>query len=334
MLKTKGDPLGRVHSFVRDVWQAAALDALVIPPNAKGQKHVLTDPAGLEEVNPFQPLMLMNIAGVIPAVLEEHKDGRVGVLLRPCEMRALNEVAGRGAIQILRQGLDKLDLPAQGGAERLLTLCVDCLGTFPEDEFAWRAARKGSEKGLSGEALQFAPQGGISAYRYRAACQMCISPGASNADVNIGILGLPVRQTVLVEVKDGGLDWPTLTGGAADAALVEKRRRAVAKLDERHARRRERIMSGLDKSLPMDVDSLLEQFENCGACQTCMDNCPICAIHYPRRDGSGRFAKDEIANWLASCAGCGMCEQSCPQHLPLGIIFTQVKQQLQRALAI
>jgi len=152
MLKTKGDPLGTVHRFVRDVWQAAGLDALVIPPNAKGQKHILTDPAGLEEVNPFQPLMLMNMAKVIPDVLKEHKDGRAGVLLRPCEMRALTEIARRGAVQ----------------TNSLLTLCVDCLGTFPEDEFEWRAARKGSEKGLTGEALQFAPQGGISAYRYRA----------------------------------------------------------------------------------------------------------------------------------------------------------------------
>jgi predicted aldo/keto reductase-like oxidoreductase len=29
-----------------------------------------------------------------------------------------------------------------------------------------------------------------------------------------------------------------------------------------------------------------------------------------------------------------MCEQSCPQHLPLSIIFTHVKQQMEQALAI
>ncbi|MBU2527500.1 MAG: 4Fe-4S dicluster domain-containing protein, partial [Bacteroidetes bacterium] len=102
----------------------------------------------------------------------------------------------------------------------------------------------------------------------------------------------------------------------------------------RNTRTRERVIRELSETLPADVDSLLEQFDTCGACQTCMDNCPICAIHYPRRDGSGRFVKDEIANWLASCAGCGMCEQSCPQHLPLSIIFTHVKQQLQQALAL
>ncbi len=312
VLNTKGDPLGAVQRFVGAVWQAAGLEAMLVPPSGHEKPIMLADPAGLEGVNPFQPLMLVNAARLIPDVLREGKNKRIGAILRPCEMRAFRAM-------LARDGLD---------TSRLLTLCVDCLGTFPEDEFEWRAARKN----LTGEALQFAPQGGIAAYRYRPACQVCISPGASNADVNIGILGLPVRQTVLVEVKDGGLDWPSLTDGAADAALVEKRSRAVARLDERHARRRERIMSGLAGSLPVDVGSLLEQLDTCGACQTCMDNCPICAIHYPRRDGSGRFAKDEIANWLASCAGCGMCEQSCPQHLPLGIIFTHVKQKLVETL--
>jgi len=317
MLKTKGDPLGAVHCLLRDVWQAAGLDALVIPQNVKGQKHILTAPAGLEEVNPFQPLMLMNIVKVIPDVLKEHKDGRVGVLLRPCEMRALNEVAERGAIQ----------------TERLLTLCVDCLGTFPEDEFEWRSARKDSEKGLTGEALQFASQGGISAYRYRAACQMCVSPGATGAEVNIGILSLPVRQTVLVEVKNGALDWKTLTDGTADPVLSKKRDIMLAKLSERHTHTRERVISGLMETLPTDVDALLDQFENCGSCQMCMDACPICTVEYPRKV-EGRYRREDVAAWLASCAGCGMCEQSCPQHLPLSIIFTHVKQQLQQALAM
>jgi formate dehydrogenase subunit beta len=315
VLKTKGDPLGALHRFVGQVWQDARLEAMVVPPMGKDQPHILADPARLGEVNPFQPLMLMNMARVIPEVLKEHPAGRVGVMLRPCEMRALNEMAGRGAFT----------------TERLLTICVDCLGTFPEDEFEWRLARKDSEKGLAGEALQFAPQGGIAAYRYRAACQMCDSPGAVEADVNIGVLGLPVRQAVLVEVKNGGTDWKRITDGKADQALIARREVMLAKLSERHTRTRERVIGGLMEVLPGDVDALLDQFENCGSCQTCMDNCPICTVAYPRQV-AGRFRREDVANWLASCAGCGMCEQACPQHLPLSIIFTHVKQKVKETL--
>jgi formate dehydrogenase subunit beta len=315
MLKTKGDPLGAVHRFVGEIWRDAGLEAMVVPPAGRDQPHVLADPARLGEVNPFQPLMLMNMAKVIPDVLKEYPTGRVGVMLRPCEMRALTEMAGRSTFR----------------TDRLLTVCVDCLGTFPEDEFEWRAARKGSEKGLAGEALQFAPQGGIAAYRYRAACQMCVSPGAADADVNVGVLGIPIRQTVLVEVKNGGTDWKRITDGRADPALSEKRDVMLAKLSERHTRTRERVISGLSEILPVDVDALLDQFENCGSCQTCMDSCPICAIAYPRQV-EGRYRREDVANWLASCAGCGMCEQACPSHLPLSIIFTHVKQQLEQTI--
>jgi formate dehydrogenase subunit beta len=315
MLKTKGDPIGAVYRFARDVWQTAGLEAMIVPHRGKNQPHVLTDPAQLGEVNPFQPLMLMNVAKDIPDVLKEYPDGRVGVMLRPCEMRALTEMAGRGAFR----------------TERLLTVCVDCLGTFPEDEFEWRAVRKGSEKGLAGEALQFAPQGGIAAYRYRAACQMCVSPGAVDADVNIGVLGLPVRQMVLVGVKNGGMDWKGITDGKADPAITAQREVMLAKLSERHTRTRERVINGLMEVLPADVDALLDQFEKCGACEACMGACPICAGTYPRQI-NGRYRREDVENWLASCAGCGMCEQSCPQHLPLSIIFSHVKQKLAETL--
>jgi Fe-S oxidoreductase len=32
--------------------------------------------------------------------------------------------------------------------------------------------------------------------------------------------------------------------------------------------------------------------------------------------------------WMLSCAGCGMCEQACTQHLPLSTIFGHIREQL------
>jgi formate dehydrogenase subunit beta len=316
ILKTKGDPLEALHQFVVKLFTEANLEAMIVPPTGREKQHVVTAPDQLDKVNPFQPLMLMNMAKVVPEVLNGHPDGRVGVLLRPCEMRAVTEIASREAFQ----------------PDRLVTICVDCLGTFPEDEYEWRAARKGSEEGLAGEALQFAPQGGIAAYRYRPACQMCVNPGATDADVNIGVLGLPVRQKVLVEVKNGGVDWKRITDERADRDLVAKREVMLAKLSERHAQTRERVINGLSEVLPADVDALLDQFGSCGSCQTCMDNCPICMVNYPHQV-KGRYLREDVANWMASCAGCGMCEQACPQHLPLSIIFTHVKQKVKETLA-
>jgi formate dehydrogenase subunit beta len=317
VLNTKGDPLGTVNHFVRKVWQETGLEGVILPSDRKNEVRVVDDPVILGEFNPFQPLMLMNIAGLIPPVLKEHPGGKYGIVLRPCELRALNEVADRNAID----------------PGRLLTICVDCLGTFADEEFEWRSIRKGSDAGLTKEALQFAPQGGINAYRYRAACQMCKSPGAKTADINLGVLGLPVRQSILVDGEADLLDWSEVTDKPADPALSERRNVMLSKLVERHSQTRERVLEGLAEVLPVNVDVLLDQFEGCGSCQSCMDACPICSVEIPRRARDGRYERQDVVEWLVDCAGCGMCEQSCPKHMPLSIIFTHVKQSLEDALA-
>jgi formate dehydrogenase subunit beta len=316
VLNTKGDPLGTVNSFFRQVWQKTGLNGMIMPSDRKNELRVEEDPSDLREFNPFQPLMLMNIAGLVPAVLQEHSQGRYGILLRPCELRALNEVAELKEIK----------------PERLLTFCVDCLGTFPDEEFEWRSIRKGSDAGLTKEALQFAPQGGIAAYRYRAACQMCISPGARSADINLGVIGLPVRQSILVDCQPDLLDWSQITDKPADPSMTSRRSVMLSKLVEVHSQTRDRVLSGLSEVLPANVDVLLDQFEDCGSCHSCMDACPICTANPPHRTIDGRYERQDVVEWLMDCAGCGMCEQSCPKHLPLSIIFTHVKRSLEETL--
>lgn len=315
-LKTRGDPLEAVSRFIARLWQQERLSAMVLPPGDGARELIVERPDDLGRLNPFQPLMLVNLAGLLPRLLERYPQGRLGVLLRPCELRALQQLVARGALR----------------TDRLLTICADCLGTFPRDEYDWRLRRKGSPQDLSREALQFAPQGGISAYRYRAACQVCLSPGAVEADVNIGVFGLPVRQVVLILTRNGQPDLNALTDGPADPQLQTDRERVLARLEEGHRRTRQRVLTGLAEVLPPDLDALLDQLEQCGGCQSCLRACPICAVDFPRRT-EGRYNRDDVAHWLVSCAGCGMCEQACPDHRPLSLIFSHLRQKLDDLLA-
>lgn len=318
VLKTNGDPLGTVDRFLLQAWQIQDLQGLILATNGSEDLRVVEESSQLGEFNPFQPIMIMNIAGKVPTILEEHPSGRFGLVLRPCELRAYHQVCERASID----------------PSRLVTICVDCLGTFPEEEFTWRSQRKGSEGGLTREALQFAPQGGIASYRYRAACQMCISPGAQSADINVGVLGLPVRQYILVEADPQYLKLDALADRQASDHEVNLRELMLSKLVERHTQTRERVLEGLSEVLPATVDVLLDQFESCGACQTCMQVCPICSLKPPTQSASGRYDKQAVVEWLVDCSGCGMCEQACPRHMPLSIIFTHVKRSLEEARMI
>lgn len=331
-LATHGDPLGTLRNLIKQVWTEADLDGMVVPTsggvNARPLSRFTTDIDVLDEVNPFKPLMEINIAKSIPGYLSQYPDAKIGAMLRPCEMRALTEMTKHSTFNL----------------DELLTICVDCLGTLPADEYQWRLERIGkphpshaenrpdASDDLALEAITFARQGGIIPYRYRSACQVCNSPAADHADINIHILGLPVRQQILLSIDDSDLAEPlqleNLAVGLADQALIAQHERIVAKMSERHARTMERVNEGLGSLLPVDVEAVIRQLEGCGECQACMDVCPICSVDRPYRKADGHYDRSSVMRWLVSCAGCGMCEQTCPSHLPTAAIFAHIRQQL------
>lgn len=319
-LETHGDPLGALQGFIRNIWGLAGLDRLLVPPNGDGKPRWLDDPAAEHKINPFRPVMRENLARHVPRMIRAHPDLRIGVLLRPCEMRALIEMSKRKAFP----------------RDRLVTICFDCLGTYPQEEYEWRTHRKGNLSDLSGETLQFARQGGILAYRYRAACQICTSPTARSADINVHVLGLPVRQQILVEVPEEqaveNLQLQRCVNGLAEASQIEQHQHLVTRLEQRHAQTMERLIQTLDELLPKNVERLIDQLESCGDCQSCMSICPICAAEFPRRGADGHYPPQAIRRWLVSCAGCGMCEQACTSNLPLGVIFGAIRQKLDQEL--
>jgi len=320
MLETHGQPLGRLHDFVEAIWQEAELDGMLVPLNgtAKGgmTPTLIRERARLHEVNPFKPLMTENAARYIPALLNDHPEQRLGAILRPCEVRALIEMSKHNGFN----------------PEPILLVSVDCLATFDADEYAWRAERKRTGALLSDEALQFARQGGIVPYRYRSACQICYSPEAKAADLNILVLGLQARRHLLVQARDEmtaeNLHLDVHTDRVAPAELQVQHERVVEKLEERRRYTRERLCANLGELLPRNVEALVDRFEACQDCQRCLEVCPICSVDFPRHDDSGRFLSQDLCRWLISCAGCGMCEQACPQDQPLCAIFGHIREQL------
>jgi formate dehydrogenase subunit beta len=331
-LNTQGDPLGTLRNFVKGIWSESDLDGMLVTTNKGGKArtlpHYVVDAEQINDVNPFQPLMELNIARLIPGILAQYPGVKIATMLRPCEMRALIEMTKHSSLKL----------------DRLLTICVDCLGTLPADEYQWRLERlershltKGdnlstSYDDLAEEALAFARQGGIVPYRYRSACQVCNSPAAEHAQINIHILGLPARQQMLLSINGPGLvdtlHFEKLTSGSPDKTLVAQYECAVSKMSERHARTMERVNQGLGSLLPADIDAVIRQLESCGECQACLDVCPICSVDRPSRNADGHYDRAGVMRWLVSCAGCGMCEQSCPSHLPTSAIFAQIRQQL------
>jgi hypothetical protein len=143
-INTQGDPIGAFQQLVIQVWENAGLDAMLVTVNGDSKPHLLKDPQEMTHVNPFRPLMTANAAKLVPGLLNRHPEYRMGLLFRPCELRALEAKARREGLSL----------------DRVVTICADCLGTYPADDYSWRAKRIGSSDHLSQETLQFARLGG------------------------------------------------------------------------------------------------------------------------------------------------------------------------------
>ena len=316
ILETDGNPLTAVRQFLLELWPNASLSGMLIPVYKANGTQVapafIDEPGQLVQSDPFAPIIAGNSARLAPTVADAHPKGVLGAVLRSCEARAFDWLAGQKKI----------------APNRWLVIGVDCLASFPIADFEWRVNKAGSVERLTREALRFARLGGIAPYRYRHACQMCATPAVETADLRVELLGLPVKQMVLITTKDRDiarkLRLQELTDGMAPATMVARREATLAVLAGRRRRALDRMMQALADDAPAEVDAFLEHLANCSPCRECLEACPVYAgDFFPAGNGDTGLSQ-AARRWLAACVACGMCEDACPRHLPLMAIINRI----------
>lgn len=318
ILPTRGEPLAAVQDFLRRIYARARLDGMLVPLAVGGEAGVVcelvTDRDRLQLADPFAPLAPANSVWALEEVIRRRPLDRLGAVLRPCESRALQECLRHAGLTV----------------DRLLTIGVDCLGTYSPDDYAARFRVPGARRSLADETLRFTRQGGIAPYRYRPACQACPDPSPAATDVTIELLGLTVYETILVGAREAEiaeqLGFDEITAGRAPRTLVAQRDRMHTVLLGRHQRAEARLGLRLPQALPVDPAGVAALFAGCAPCEACLEACPIAmADGLPAR--AAELTAHDILHWLASCAECGQCEDACPQHRPLALLFHRVREQ-------
>ena len=318
-IETQGKPLETVNKLVSDLWENLEISHMLLPlkdpENNTWKTEEISDPADLNRSNPFTPLMMENIAQKIPEFQKRHPGEKIAVLLRPCEFTAFRKIENNN-------GLDR---------ENMVVFSTDCLGTYPSDEYSWRAERKSSHETLTDENLKFSKLGGISQYRYRSACQLCKNPIANQADLNINIAGIPVRHQIMVSTYNGinqQVNMGDFTDGPMAEDILIKHDQVSEKMIYRNEQTRSRLSKALVDNTSLNLETLVQQLNECQDCQTCMEVCPICNLFGFSREPDGSVSPETVAGWMVDCVGCGMCEQSCLEHKPLAAIFSVIHDQL------
>jgi formate dehydrogenase subunit beta len=338
------DVLTALRGFLRKLMDGGVVDALFVPlqEGASAMPALVTNPALLEMANPLMPLMPINNARAISALTGKQAPAKIGIVLRPCEIRALVEL-----VKLQQATLDDV-----------LIIGMDCPGTYELSEFLSKNAEHGERCAANfAEYLTAAKEGRepvIEGLELRPACQMCIHPAPENVDIQIHLFGVDVSQGLPVTLKDEIAAALQITEpGAGVGERVPFGHEAVVRLVEGRKRVRENRLGEIRQKMTSN-GGLSSLFTACIRCHNCMTACPICYCktclfktaafdHEPafylnaaRRKGATRMLGDTLLFHLTrlnhmstSCVSCGMCTSACPSDIPVGTIFSAVSEQVQ-----
>ena len=253
----------------------------------------------------------------------EAPSGRVGVVMRPCEIAAAIE-------------LDKL---LQARLRDVVVIGVDCPGTISvQDHIDLVEAGKDPlvEVGKDPSLL-------------REACLTCDWTRVQHCDLLLGTFGQVGKQVVAVSEDEG------LVGGLTEATkkALEAREKAVEGIE----RIREEATRAVAKEVDADLqgpEAFARHFETCLVCHNCMEQCPVCYCNecffesqtfryegdkmmlWARNRGGldlptdkSMFHLGRMAHMVATCVGCGMCSQACPVGINVARAFKYVGSQVQ-----
>lgn len=314
---------GFLERFIRQ-GQADRLFAPVMSPDDVYRVKVV-EAGEFPSISALMPRMTENGAAALRHSLEAQPEARFVAVLRPCELRAVVELAKWKQIEM----------------DRLIAVGVDCLSTYEQAYIDAGGGRRRSEPDwLTQDALRLAKSGQLAPAGTRLACQLCDRPAPDYraADIMIGLFGVDTDEKILVlaeEDDDLRFGLASLTTRPATEREAVEREVTLWRLMERRKDAADHVLGqlGLADAYPAVISGYMGK---CSLCGDCIDACPQSAegLRAALKLGRERFI-DTLLNEslrMASCSGCGMCQAHCPEGIPLCAISRALSRQIQERM--
>jgi formate dehydrogenase subunit beta len=320
-------PAESVRGFLQHLLLQGQAEHLFAPVRSAGEafEAKVVEAQELGSISPLSPRMTANGAGALRLALQAEPQTRFIAVLRPCELRAVVELAKRGQIDL----------------DRLVIVGIDCLSTYEQDYVDSGASHNRSDpEWLTRDALRLAKSGQLASVGTRLACRLCDRPAPDYraADIMIGLVGVDTDEKILVlaeERDDARLRLGALTTRPATERETVEREVTLWRLMERRKEAADSILEqlGLADGYPGVVSGYMHK---CTLCGDCIDACPQSAevLRAALKLGRDEFI-DTLLNEslrMASCSGCGMCQAHCPEGIPLCAISRALSRQIQQRM--
>ena len=332
----KGDVAKALQQLLKNMLDRKLVEAVLVPlelPSKEGVVQGLVTRSGaLDAANPLAPVLPVNTANILSKLTRlAPSEKKVAVVARSCELRAVVELVKLRQVNL----------------ENIILIGVDCFGAFSVSDYKEFAKTKTP---ATKEFLKTVKDGKSSDARLREACQICEYPYPLHSDITIGLIGVDFTKRVLLtgntpqgEELICGLEMPEkiVPAGGDEEARAAALKGVVA--DKQ--RRRDEVFELTHKECH-GLDNLGVIFTPCIGCHNCRDMCPICYCKECVFDSDTfSFAADKYMGWaekkgairmptdtllfhvirlnhmVASCVGCGLCQEACPNNVPVFRIF-------------
>ncbi len=345
----RGECGGVVTSLLKFALESKRVDGVVAVKAREGNRYdgipvLITEPEKVLETAGSLHSSSPNIARFLKEYLDGASKLKLAVAVKPCDARAIIELAKRTQINL----------------DNLLLIGLNCTGTLPtvnakmmmkekfevdpadvvgediEDNAFTITLKDGSEK--KEDLAKLEEQG----YGRRENCRRCEINIPVMADIACGKWGTSKKETTFIEVcSDKGSEFmqTAINGGCitveppSDASIDARKKKDQAAI-ELAKQWQEKDFSKLEEmSSEERFSHWFTQFSHCIKCYGCRDACPICYCKdcFLEADRGyitpGEIPPDvmfpmvRVAHVMDSCVNCGQCEDVCTMDVPISLLI-------------
>ena len=347
----KGEHGGVVTSLLKYALESGRVDAVVAVRARDGNRYdgipvLVNDPKEVVKTAGALHCTSPNIARFLKEYLNGASDQRIVIVVKPCDAKAIIELAKRNQIaldNLLLIGLNCTGTLPSARAKRMLkdefgvVDPADVVAEDIEDNRLVIRLKDGTEKDKNLSDLE---QKG---YGRRDNCRRCETNIPVMADIACGKWGTEGKNATFIEVcseKGSELIEAASQAGAINieqpsAEAIESRRKKDEEARELSHQWQEKDFGSLEQMAADErFNYWLGQFSRCIKCYGCRDACPICYCKdcFLEADRGfvppGEIPPDimfpmvRITHVMDSCVNCGQCQDACTMELPLSrLIF-------------
>jgi len=241
------------------------------------------------------------------------KDKKIGMVVRPCDARALVELAKRQQINL----------------ENFYLIGIECYGVVKVRDKNSEVYVFPNEMAIDGE-LKPLDESILSPN-----CLRCEHPIPTMTDVSCRIE--PNGEVSVTANTEKG----KAILSAANISGTEGTQPDISAIKERAARWQEKDFGELKKMKPDErLKYWLSTFDRCIKCYGCRNSCPICycedcylepgrlLIEGEEMPPERLFHITRLMHVGDSCVNCGQCEAACPMEIPVSKLYHELYKEL------